>query len=51
MKLLLNACIYRFAVLAFRSNEWPFIISEIKRVLKDGGCFQCVELDMRVRLV
>ncbi|CAO3655878.1 unnamed protein product [Mucor fragilis] len=38
----------RFVVLAFRTNEWPFIISEIKRVLKDGGCFQCVELDMRV---
>ncbi|KAI8638698.1 S-adenosyl-L-methionine-dependent methyltransferase [Parasitella parasitica] len=38
----------RFVVLAFRLNEWPFIISEIKRVLKDGGCFQCVELDMRI---
>ncbi|KAG1089290.1 hypothetical protein G6F42_020012 [Rhizopus arrhizus] len=38
----------RFVVLAFRTNEWPFIISEIKRVLKDGGYFQCVELDMRI---
>ncbi|KAI7887959.1 S-adenosyl-L-methionine-dependent methyltransferase, partial [Mucor mucedo] len=38
----------RFVVLAFKSNEWPFIISEIKRVLKDGGCFQCIELDMRI---
>lgn len=42
-------CKYRFVVLAFKTNEWPFVISEIKRVLKDGGCFQCVELDMRVR--
>ncbi|GAA5807354.1 hypothetical protein MFLAVUS_000712 [Mucor flavus] len=38
----------RFVVLAFKTNEWPFVISEIKRVLKDGGCFQCVELDMRI---
>lgn len=39
----------RFVVLAFRTNEWPFVINEIKRVLKDGGCFQCIEMDMRVR--
>lgn len=38
----------RFVVLAFKTNEWPFVLSEIKRVLKDGGCFQCVELDMRI---
>ncbi|KAI8979093.1 S-adenosyl-L-methionine-dependent methyltransferase [Mycotypha africana] len=38
----------RFVVLAFRVNEWPFVLSEIKRVLKDGGCFQCIELDMRI---
>ncbi|KAI9359057.1 S-adenosyl-L-methionine-dependent methyltransferase [Pilaira anomala] len=38
----------RFVGLAFKTDEWPFVISEIKRVLKDGGCFQCVELDMRI---
>jgi ubiquinone/menaquinone biosynthesis C-methylase UbiE len=38
----------RFVVLAFRAHEWPFVISEIRRVLKDGGCFQCIEMDMRV---
>lgn len=43
-------CLYRNVVLAFKSNEWPFVISEIKRVLKDGGCFQCVEFDMRVNI-
>lgn len=40
----------RFVVLAFKSKEWPFILSEIKRVLKDGGCFQCVEVDMRINV-
>ncbi|KAI8384972.1 S-adenosyl-L-methionine-dependent methyltransferase [Radiomyces spectabilis] len=38
----------RFVGLAFKTDEWPFIMSEIRRVLKDGGCFQCVELDMRI---
>ncbi|KAI8885826.1 S-adenosyl-L-methionine-dependent methyltransferase, partial [Backusella circina FSU 941] len=37
----------RFVVLAFRTHEWSFVISEIRRVLKDGGCFQCIEMDMR----
>ncbi|KAI7905052.1 S-adenosyl-L-methionine-dependent methyltransferase [Cokeromyces recurvatus] len=38
----------RFVVLAFQINEWAFVISEIKRVLKDGGCFQCIDMDMRI---
>ncbi|RCI02868.1 hypothetical protein CU098_004470 [Rhizopus stolonifer] len=38
----------RFIVLAFKPNEWSFVFSEIKRVLKDGGLFQCIDLDMRI---
>ncbi|KAG0168137.1 hypothetical protein DFQ28_005340 [Apophysomyces sp. BC1034] len=38
----------RFVVLAFRTDEWPRVLSEIRRVLKDGGLFQCIDLDMRV---
>ncbi|KAF7728087.1 hypothetical protein EC973_006725 [Apophysomyces ossiformis] len=29
-------------------DEWPRVLSEIRRVLKDGGLFQCIDLDMRV---
>ncbi|KAL0091104.1 S-adenosyl-L-methionine-dependent methyltransferase [Phycomyces blakesleeanus] len=38
----------RFVALAFKSDEWTRVILEIKRVLKDGGMFQCIDLDMTI---
>ncbi|KAI8140477.1 S-adenosyl-L-methionine-dependent methyltransferase [Fennellomyces sp. T-0311] len=40
----------RFVVLAFTSDEWRKVLSEIRRVLRPGGCLQCIDLDMRVSL-
>ncbi|KAI9279343.1 hypothetical protein BY458DRAFT_452254 [Sporodiniella umbellata] len=40
----------RFSELSFKTNEWSFILSEIKRVLKSGGCFQWVGVEMRVHM-
>ncbi|KAG1053196.1 hypothetical protein G6F43_004713 [Rhizopus delemar] len=40
----------RFVELAFKLDEWQFVISEIKRILKDGGCFQWIDVDMRVNV-
>ncbi|KAI8069308.1 S-adenosyl-L-methionine-dependent methyltransferase [Gongronella butleri] len=30
----------RFVSLAFKNNEWAFVLSEVRRVLQDGGIFQ-----------
>ncbi|KAI8360908.1 S-adenosyl-L-methionine-dependent methyltransferase [Choanephora cucurbitarum] len=38
----------RFVLLAFKTGEWNFVLSEIMRVLKDGGLLQCIELDMKI---
>ncbi|KAI8380338.1 S-adenosyl-L-methionine-dependent methyltransferase [Blakeslea trispora] len=38
----------RFVLLAFKTSEWNFVLSEIMRVLKDGGLLQCIELDMKI---
>ncbi|ORX61625.1 S-adenosyl-L-methionine-dependent methyltransferase [Hesseltinella vesiculosa] len=38
----------RFVSLAFKSQEWAFVLSEIRRVLQDGGVFQCIDLDMQI---
>ncbi|CAO3678510.1 unnamed protein product [Rhizopus stolonifer] len=40
----------KFAELSFRPNEWAFVVHEIERVLKDGGCFQWVDMDMRIHV-
>ncbi|OBZ85481.1 Demethylmenaquinone methyltransferase [Choanephora cucurbitarum] len=36
---------------AFKTGEWNFVLSEIMRVLKDGGLLQCIELDMKVYIL
>ncbi|KAI9488387.1 S-adenosyl-L-methionine-dependent methyltransferase [Zychaea mexicana] len=40
----------RFVVLAFTSDEWRKVLNELLRILKPGGCLQCIDLDMRVTL-
>lgn len=37
----------RFVSLAFKTNEWDYILTEIRRVLRDGGVLQCIDLDMQ----
>ncbi|KAI7861954.1 S-adenosyl-L-methionine-dependent methyltransferase [Spinellus fusiger] len=38
----------RFVALAFKSDEWARIMLEIRRVLKDGGLFQCIDMDLTI---
>ncbi|ORZ23218.1 S-adenosyl-L-methionine-dependent methyltransferase [Absidia repens] len=38
----------RFVSLAFKTNEWDYILTEIRRVLRDGGVLQCIDLDMQI---
>ncbi|KAF7731423.1 hypothetical protein EC973_000231 [Apophysomyces ossiformis] len=38
----------RLMQLAFRTYEWPFIVSEIYRVLKPGGYVQIVEAEEKI---
>jgi ubiquinone/menaquinone biosynthesis C-methylase UbiE len=35
----------RLLIAALRSNEWPIVLTEIRRVLKPGGLLQLVESD------
>lgn len=38
----------RLFILALKSDEWQFILEEMYRVLKPGGCFQSSECGMLV---
>ncbi|KAI8339500.1 S-adenosyl-L-methionine-dependent methyltransferase [Chlamydoabsidia padenii] len=38
----------RFVSLAFKTSEWGFILTEIRRILRDGGVLQCIDLDMQI---
>jgi SAM-dependent methyltransferase len=42
---MVNACLF---VLAFKSDEWIFVLQEIKRVLKPGGFISSKEAGMLV---
>jgi ubiquinone/menaquinone biosynthesis C-methylase UbiE len=41
----------RFMATAFCTNEWPMIIKEIYRVLKDDGVVELMETDFPVKLL
>lgn len=38
----------RFVSLAFKTTEWANLLTEIRRVLRDGGVLQCIDLDMQI---
>ncbi|ORZ25854.1 S-adenosyl-L-methionine-dependent methyltransferase, partial [Absidia repens] len=38
----------RFVSLAFKTNEWTYLLTEIRRILRDGGILQCIDLDMQI---
>lgn len=40
----------RLMIIAFRENEWPFVLKEIYRVLKPGGLVQLMESDFTVNI-
>ncbi|KAI7853078.1 S-adenosyl-L-methionine-dependent methyltransferase [Circinella umbellata] len=40
----------RYVVVAFTLDEWKKVFNELRRVLKPGGCLQCIDSDMRITL-